>query len=645
MADTPSQTTSTTDPTAPGTALNIRDVIQLLVSNALIILTGIAIGIALGLVAHSITVPIYRSTAQFVVDELPYYQSKERSDAETERQLIQTLILSIPSRDMEDTISERLGIDPSQLAFTPLNPAIPFKKGQIAANVRIDAVQNSRIGRIQVTSQSPDFAAKVANTILEELRLYNVVAGHLNNLRRSIDLAKDKTDSLQKSLITASEDRIKIEQQNAELDAYLQRGLPLEGFTAFSKDATLNNLKTQLILSQSEYNGLAATATRGARLEAKKAELRALEHQLSDYLRQLVTGLQSEREIVRTGEADLRNEFDATKTHFDELVRSGSRFSQSFGDPTSMKALALETEADPGGPANVIVTVDRATPGKRPIAPKLWISLLGGIVFGTALGFGVALLRVLLENKITSARRIEQVTGLRTLALIPKYPPLSQGTKRKTVFNNPAYPAALGFLRSRLVQLGMTDSDNTIIGFVPAQPGENCSQLVADLAILLAQAEKRTLVIDLHLWEPRQAGLLGITPKNGFADWLSARDDIGNYISYSALRELALLAPGNSSQDLDDLLASHPLLRAMPELLKNWDYILIDAPAITADWSLTMTLPSDSPMIIGANYGKTTIEVLTETVRRAKSHDWPLLGVVLQGCPKHICPTSPKRGK
>jgi len=625
MADQPSQTTLDNAHAGTGPAFNIRDVLQLLFNNAFIIGTGIAIGVALGFVANSATVPIYRSTAQFVVDELPYYQSKERSDAETERQLIQTLILSIPSRDMENTISERLGIDPSQLAFTPLNPSIPFKKGQIAANVRIDAVQNSRIGRIQL--------------------VHGDLAGHLNNLRRGIDLAKDKTDSLQKSLITASEARIKIDQQNAELDAYLKRGLPLEGFTAFSKDTTLNNLKTQMILSQSEYNGLAATATRGARLEAKKAELHALERQLRDYLGQLVTGLQSEREIVRTGEGDLRSEFDATKTHFDELVRSGSRFSQSFGDPTSMKALALETQADPGGPANVIVTVDRATPGKRPIAPKLWISLLGGVVFGTALGFGVALLRVLLDNKITSARRIEQVTGLRTLALIPKYPPLSQGTKRKAVFNNPAYPAALGFLRSRLVQLGMSDSDNAIIGFVPAQPGENCSQLVADLAILLAQAEKRTLVIDLHLWEPRQAGLLGITPKNGFADWLSIRDDIGNYISYSALRELALLAPGNSSQDLDDLLASHPLLRAMPELMKNWDYILIDSPSITADWNLTMTLPSDSPLIIGANYGKTTSEVLTETVRRAKSHDWPLLGVVLQGCPKRICPTSPKRGR
>lgn len=630
-------------PTA-GASFDIRDVIQLLVSNALIIVTGIAIGIALGLTAQNLTTPVYRSTAQFVVDELPYYQSKERSDAETERQLIQTLILSIPSRDMEVTISQRLGIDTSQLAFTPLNPAIPLRKGHWAANVRIDAVQNSRIGRIQVTSQSPDFAAKVANAILEELRLYNIVAGHLNNLRRSIELAKDKTDSLQKSLIAASEERIKIDQQNVELDAYLKQGLPLEGFMAFSKDATLNNLKTQFILSESEYRGLAATATRGSRLESKKAELQALQNQLKTYLGQLVTGLHSDREIARTGEADLKSEFDKTKTQLDELVRAGSRFSQSFGDPTSMKALAAESSAGPGGPANVIVTVDRATPGKRPIKPKLWISLLGGLVFGTALGFGVALLRVLLDNKITSARRIEQISGLHSLALIPKYPPLSRGAKRKNVFNNPAYPSDLGFLRSRLVQLGLTDPKNTIIGFAPAHPEDRCSELVADLAILLAQAEKRTLVIDLHLWSPAQAALLGITPQNGLADWLTFRDGIDKYISYSALRELALLAPGNSTQDLDDLLAGHPLLLALPDLLTHWDYILIDSPSILSDWSLTMTLPPKSPLIIGATYGKTTMDALAETARRANNHDWQLLGVVLQGCPKRICPSSKKHG-
>lgn len=628
---------------AEGYAFNIRDVIHLLVSNALIILLGLAIGIALGLTAQKLTTPVYESTAKFVVDELPYYQSKERSDAETERQLIQTLILSIPNRDLEISISERLGVDHSQIAFTPLNPAIPLGKGRVAANIRVDAIQNSRIGRIQVTSQSPEFAAQVANAILEELRLYNILAGHLNNLRRGIDLAKDKADNLQKSLIAASEERIKIDQQNVELNAYLKEGLPLEGFTSFAKDTTLNNLKTQFVLVESEYKGLAATATRGSRLESKKAELRSLESQLKTYLGRLVTGLHSEREIATTGEADLRKEFDETKLQLDELVRAASRFSQSFGDPVSMKALAMESSAGPGGPANVIVTVDRATPGKRPVKPKLWISLLGGVVFGTALGFGLALLRVLLENKITSARGIEQVSGLHTLAMIPKYPPLSQGSKRKNVFNNPAYPSDLGFLRSRLIQLGMNNPGNTIIGFVPAEAGDHCSQLVADLAILLAQAEKRTLVIDLHLWNPRQASLLGITPQKGFADWLSFRDGIDQYISYSALRELALLAPGNSTQDLDDLLAGHPLLLALPDLLTHWDYILIDSPSILSDWSLTMTLPSKSPLIIGAAYGKTTIDALTETARKARSHDWQLLGVVLQGSPKHLCSHKAKR--
>src|SRR5690606_30419699 len=114
----------------------------------------------------------------------------------------------------------------------------------------------------KVTSQFPEFAAEVANAILSELRYYNVVAGRLKNIRRSLLLAKDKVDSLQKSLIVASEERIRLDQQNAELDAYALRDLPLDAFPSFAGDSTLNNLKTQLVLSDSEYKGLAATATR-----------------------------------------------------------------------------------------------------------------------------------------------------------------------------------------------------------------------------------------------------------------------------------------------------------------------------------------------------------------------------------------------
>lgn len=627
--------------------MGFADLARLIFENLPVFIVFVSLGIALGLTIQARTPRAYEARAKFVIDKLPYTGGKETVDSETERQLIQTIILSIPSRDMANSVEQRLdlGTDSRRVVFQELDPPLKLTGSVPEANVRVEAIRDSRLGEIAAVSQNPDFAAQVANAVLDEIQLYNIIGGQLNTLRQSMTIARSLSDNLLNEFSQVSAQRIKLERENAELDKHLEQGLPIESFPSFANDPTLNNLKTQLILVQSEYESIAATASRGARLSGKRSEVEGLVAQLKAHVQQLVVALRSELEIARTQEEDLRKNLREESARIDRMGEQVAALTQSYADPAKMKELAQSNTIESTGPASIIVTIDRATPQMKPVRPKLWLNLLLGTMFGLALSGAVIGGRLFFDTRIKSAAQLESRTHVPVLTLLPRHTPLFKGIRNRSIFDHPGYPIGLGFLRSELLRSGARNPKNRVVGFTSVQQhGNYQSDLIANLAILLAQAEKRTLVIDLHLNAPRQAEKLGIHPKIGLTEWLASDDESPDaYISYSAIRELAVLSPVVKHRDIDDLLSRKPLLGAMPALLEKWDFILVDSPPILADWSMLLTLPQGSPVILTARHRRATIEEFLACSDRVVNEGWRVKGAVLQGCPRAICPRAAGR--
>ncbi|HEY5791824.1 MAG TPA: hypothetical protein VIS74_00905, partial [Chthoniobacterales bacterium] len=232
---------SSSQPFSPG--LGARDIIRFFIGNLLLLLICLAIGVWLGLLIQQLTPRAYESVGNFIVDELPFNQTSGTVDAETERQLIQTLILSLPSRYMRSAIEKRLALPEGRITFPELGVPLKLDGPEPRANIQITAVRNTRIGQITATSQDPEFAAEIVNAILDEMRIYNLIGGRLKNLRVSLDFSKTQAEAIITQLAEVSAQRLKVEKEKSALDEYTRQGLPLESFPAFSTDATLNNLK------------------------------------------------------------------------------------------------------------------------------------------------------------------------------------------------------------------------------------------------------------------------------------------------------------------------------------------------------------------------------------------------------------------
>ena len=619
--------------------LSFRQLLHIHSDSVRLVGTAILIGLILSLGVWIVTPYVYHATGTILIDELPFIQMQKTADAETERQLVQTLILSIANRDMRVEVEKQLGLPPGRIAFNGLDRRLPLSGPEPKANVQISPVRNSRLGSISADSQSPEFAARVVNAILSDLDLYNRIGGRLKELQTTAALSKTQADNSMLQLADVSAQRIKLEQESEQLENYLKQGLPLADYPVFAQDATLSNLKTQLFLVESEYKSIAATSTRGQKLEGKASELASLRRQLNLYAKRLADSLHSEYTIRLSQEKGLLENKQKAAEKLDTYSQESTGIAQSFGNPEKMRGL-LSDILVPGqqGNANMIVVVNAASVPKRPYSPLLILYLMVGGLLGGLVGLGIAGLTTIPNSSLVSAAQIETQLGLPCLAVIPSM----GGGENATDFSTYAgledfpsldrlHPFDLGDILHLLPSAGRTN-EFSIEGFAPALAGQRNPELVARVGSLLAKAGHRVVIVDLHFSNPKIAKTLGMTITKGLEEWVDQRGALSwaiNPVSLPYSGKLAVISSSTPNTDLAVAISHLPL----STLSSEWDLVLIDAPCILNSKKLLMALPHYSNLIITADYRATKMSAIKRVCAVGRSHQWRVAGVVITNAP------------
>ncbi len=593
---------------------------------------GLAIGLLLGFVLYLVTPRTYQAKGVFLVDQIPFQTTAENAnDAETAREMVQSLILSIPGREIKQALARQLGVLPTALAFTDKEPKISLRRfDSDRANIRITSTRNSRLGTIVVESCSPEFATRVVNALFDQLMTMNSLAGRLAEVQSQILLARGAAGKLLDNLAIVSGERLKLAEQVRQLDEYTARKFPLEEFPTFSTDATINNLKTQLILVKSEYASIASHSTQGARLDGKRAEADDLRFQVSAQAAHLARALRVSLDISRTEESILARQVDENQKQLNLLQTKRGDLGRAFSEFNLRQRLLAEDKPEGGAEsqASVFAVVDPGIADKKPARPSLLLNLFLGGFFGLSGGAGIAFLIHLLDSRLRSPAQIERATGFPCLATLPLHAVAGHPPRSYT-----DSPSDLGFLRGQLLRDSFTSRENQIFAFTPVGEGGDSLEALAQLAILLAKSEKKTLVVSLNFSTQRLAKRLGIAPASGLVDWLFADDGIEEHIAYSAVQELALIDAGDFKGDLDSLISRRPLAPELTRLTEKWDFILIDGPPLLEQWHLLLAAPPRTQVIVISDYlGATTSDIMRLAARAATAR-MEIYGIVIQRCP------------
>ncbi|EWT06971.1 chromosome partitioning protein [Intrasporangium chromatireducens Q5-1] len=280
-----------------------------------------------------------------------------------------------------------------------------------------------------------------------------------------------------------------------------------------------------------------------------------------------------------------------------------------------------------GSPVKVTV-VKPADVNPTPISPRPSRNLALGLVLGLLLGFGVALLREVLDTTVKSQRDVTAVTHKTVIGGIaydgdaPDHPLIVQVDPRSQ------RAEAFRVVRTNLQFIDVANPPKSIV-VTSSLPGEGKSTTTANLALSIAETGAKVCVIEGNLRRPRLLDYLGFEGSVGLTDVLIGRLDVEDVLQPFGRTTLSVMGAGPIPPNPSELLGSANMERLIEALSARFDYILIDAPPLlpVTDAAVLSTVVDGALVIVGA--GVVAKDELKHAIDSLDAVNGQVLGLIL----------------
>ena len=303
----------------------------------------------------------------------------------------------------------------------------------------------------------------------------------------------------------------------------------------------------------------------------------------------------------------------------------------------SLLQRSREVGVTSGLKAGNVAIIETAEVPRTPALPDKRRTILLGAMIGLLLGIGLVFFREYMDTTIRGALDVQKYCKTVTLGLLPhleagrlrkfgKMPPETiSATQPRSIFAENVRQ-----LRTA-VQYSLAGYSPKTIMVTSALPSEGKTTVAANLAIALAQAGGRTILIDADLKKPTVHKFFNVDRGNGLTDILTGKSD-GNFkgqLFKTETDNLYVIPSGARAPNPVDLLNSIVMRRVLSTLAEHFDHVILDCPP-TLDLSDTSVLFRQvDGVIIVAKPGKTPRSALMRVSEKVHGFGGHLLGVVL----------------
>jgi capsular exopolysaccharide synthesis family protein len=269
---------------------------------------------------------------------------------------------------------------------------------------------------------------------------------------------------------------------------------------------------------------------------------------------------------------------------------------------------------------------------RSPVAPHMARNLLVAAILGIALAIGLAYGAESLDRTVRTPEQILRSSGLPTLAVVRAFESDSSGGNVVAAAAGGMDSETFRTLRTNL-RFSHVDQPRRVVLVTSAGPREGKSTVVANLAVSLAQAGRRTLAIDTDLRRPSLHELLRLENRRGLADVLAGDARIEDTILPSGVEGLDGLVSGTLPPNPAEMIESARFQRLIADLRERYEYILLDSPPADGliDASLLSSL-SDGVLFV-VEHGRHDARALGSALAQLARANARLYGVVLNKVP------------
>lgn len=536
---------------------------------------------------------------------------------------------------------------------------------RVAEHLSISREAGARIIRIQYWSHDPKRAAMVVNTLIAEyLRsqvdtkvsaandLEQMLVEPLRELQEKARKSEEAVEAYrqQQGFVDTNEGPVLARQilALAELQAqtrarrqeYQARVQTLDGgrLGDTTPEAMESRLITELRQQQSQLSQQMVALNHqfsddNPRVIDARNRLAELDRRIGDETRRISNVLQRELAIHQQREAAIKADIDRQRAEYDRVNAAMVKMRELERDAQANRVLVnaflerhkqMQVQGLVANPAATVLA--RAVEPALPSFPRLPMVLGASAVVALILALGIAALREFLNTGLLSS---EDLALARTQAagIIPAVA-RRLGPPEDLVSTNPRsfYAEAYRKLLAAAALAGPTPPRSLLV--TSSLPGEGKTTMVLSLARSAAQGNRRVVVVDCDLRNPRLQTCLAHRPQFGLADVLEGRAQLADAIQRDRLDRIDVLPAGLVRGELFALLTGEAMGRVMVTLCQTYDLVLVDAPpsAVVADARLLAGLTE--AVLFCVQWGKTPL-TLAQSEMNTMLADGRTVGLVL----------------
>jgi capsular exopolysaccharide synthesis family protein len=303
----------------------------------------------------------------------------------------------------------------------------------------------------------------------------------------------------------------------------------------------------------------------------------------------------------------------------DRIALVSREFDASFSALEDQKKLLFTITNNSG-----IKIAEYAVPPEIPNADQRVKVQAAGMVGGLFLGMLLALLVDKFDKRLRDPRDVEPLLGAPLLGTIPR---IGELKRIKGEHARNLIAEEFRIIRTQLL-FGNPELNYKVIAITSPQPGDGKTSLAVNLAISIAKAGRRVLLIDSDLRKPDIHRIFNIPDSPGFSEVIAGSHEPGAVIRKSDIDGLDVLPAGTPITRPSELLSRPEVGRVLAALGEIYDHIILDtAPLLpVSDTHVLVGLVDGVLTSFNAEVDRNTVTVVQEILRRCRAN---VIGTVM----------------
>jgi succinoglycan biosynthesis transport protein ExoP len=576
----------------------------------------------------------------------------------------------------------------------------------LRSQLEIRRVGQSYMMNIEYHSPNPDQAAKIANAMIDGY-IYDQLNAKYQSNKRATDWLQERLQNLREQAAAAERAVVEFKAKNnivkagGALMGEKQLG-DLAGQLASARART-SDLKARLDriravreayqqdqpgaavdedVSETMSNGIIGQL-RGRYLElvnreadwsvrygknhyavvSLRKDIRDIRKSIHDELARIEETFKSEYEIAKKREDESEkglaanisqsNETNKGQVALFSLEAAAQSYRKLYDSFLQQYTESIQQQSYPISDARPLSTATIAKTG--PNVARSWAVT---IFLGGLLGFGMGILRDILDRGIRTGEQVRSVLDTNCLGLVPLLKNVGHGgpdwkstralaakSGLHAAHKVAAIPGVLraGFdapgssyaeaIRAIKVTLDLSRKPGkpTIAGVISCLPNEGKSTIAAAVAMLIAHSGARVVLVDCDVRNPSLSRALAPTADVGLMEVLSGGASLADAIWRIPNSSMAFLpmVHNSAAPNAIEMLASDAAETLFSLLQLKYDYVIVDLAPLVSGVDVHVTSRIIDSYLLVIEWGATKIDFVKHSLRNAPSLQQQIIGAVL----------------